>query len=272
VLRKLTEPETKQVPRPSGGGGIACGCSKSAGNNLAGAMPPPVQVLQEKMVAGFHAVVLEATSATALVSWLKDHGYAFSPEVKAWAEPYVEGGWKITALKVAKGKDGKEHADVAASALRLTSKTDRPLFPYREPDSKSAADKLEARHRLLRIYFLAVARYQGKLTQDNPWTGSVAWAGKINSADRKKILELLKLPETTGPADWWLTEFEDDWPYRMAPADVLFSRDPIQEPVKRQPILQYVSSPWPRDFMVYAIALVVVVPPLLRRARRGRKT
>src|SRR5207244_7656509 len=45
---------------------------------------PAVNVLQEKLVAGFRAVVLEAESANALVDWLKDHGYAYSPEVEAW--------------------------------------------------------------------------------------------------------------------------------------------------------------------------------------------
>jgi hypothetical protein len=49
-----------------------------------------VQVLAEKLVAGFQAAVLRADSADDLVRWLKDHGYAFSPEVQAWAQPYVQ--------------------------------------------------------------------------------------------------------------------------------------------------------------------------------------
>ena len=92
--------------------------------------PPPqnVKVLEEKAVAGFQAVVLEATSATALVGWLKEHGYAFSPEVEAWAKPYVDGGWKITALRVAKDDAKKSDARVAAASLRLSFKTDAPLW------------------------------------------------------------------------------------------------------------------------------------------------
>ena len=42
-----------------------------------------------------------------------------------------------------------------AAALRISFKTDRPLFPYREPDDKGDAGKLGAKDRLLRIYFLA---------------------------------------------------------------------------------------------------------------------
>jgi hypothetical protein len=88
---------------------------------------------------------------------------------------------------------------VAASALRLSFKTDRPLFPYREPDPTRQAAALGARHRLLRIYFIAEARYRGELTRDVPWTGRVAWANKLSAGDRQKILDALKLPAATGP-------------------------------------------------------------------------
>jgi hypothetical protein len=203
--------------------------------------------------------------------------------VEAWAKPYVESGWKITALKVAKGRDGQENLkldkgkvdrkdgqdkSVTASALRISFKTEKPLFPYREPDYKSAADSLGAKHRLLRIYFLADARYQGDLTKEQPWTGKVAWAGKLNPADRKKVLEQLKLPETTGPAEWWLTEFEDEWPYQVAPGDVYFSRAANQDIVRREPIARYVSAPYPTDATVYALAAVIILPPVWIRLRR----
>jgi hypothetical protein len=266
-LQKLTEPEKKKVPRPSIG--VGCGCSGAkAPAGLAN--QETVRVLDEKLVAGFKAVVLEASSAKALVRWLGDNGYAFSPEVEAWAKPYVEAGWKITALKVAKPEDGKTDKSVSASALRLSFKTDRPLFPYREPDPAGPAKTLGAKHRLLRIYFLAEARYQGEMTKEVPWTGKVAWANKLSAEDRRQVLDLLKLPLTAGPAEWWLTEFEDDWPYRAAPADVYFRRAADQSTVKRPPIVEYTSSAWPADVMACALAVAVVAPPLLRRARRRR--
>jgi hypothetical protein len=271
VLKKLTEPEVQKVPRPSDNPGCGCASEPTRHATKDEAPPPAVKVLEEKQVAGFNAAVLETKSADDLVAWLKDHGYVYSPEVQAWAKPYVEQGWKITALKLAKRDAAKEQKDVGASSLRMSFKTDRPLFPYREPDPKSFAAALKTNHRLLRIYFIAEARYRGELTKENPWTGSVAWSNALNETVRADLLKRLKLPESIGPATWWLTEFEDNWPYRAAPADVYFARDSDQGSVKRPPIIQYVRSAWPTDASGYALAAALVLPPLWRRARGGRK-
>jgi hypothetical protein len=227
-----------------------------------------VRVLEEKRVAGFDATVLESDSAADLTAWLKDHGYAFSPEVEAWAEPYVERGWKITALKIAKQESETKGDAVDAAALRISFQTEQPLFPYREPDSRAAAESLGAKERLLRIYFLADARFQGTLAPDAAWTGKAAWAGKLGAEDRAAALKLLKLPESTGPAGWFLTEFEDDWPYRVAPADLTFARDETQNELSRPAIIEYVSSPWPSDPAFYAFATMLALRPFCRR--RGR--
>ena len=267
-LLKLTEPEVKKRLRP-----ISMGCSTlgvGTGSVPGGVNRETVKVLQEKEVAGFNAVVLETKSTGALIAWLQEHGYAFSPEVEAWAKPYVEGGWKFTALKIAKNRLSAEQA-VSAAALRISFKTERPLFPYREPDPKVFAEALGAKQRLLRIYFLAEARYRGELTKEVPWTGQVAWADKLTPEARKQLLQLLKLPANTGPVTWWLTEFEDGWPYQAAPADVYFSRDQNQKSLHRPPIIQYVSSGWPSDVSVYAIAAAVVLPPLVCRVRRKKR-
>jgi hypothetical protein len=267
-LQKLTEPEIQKQPRPTA---IACSCGSASAPQAARAGKADVQVLQRKLVAGFHATVLEANSAPALVAWLKENGYAFSPEVEAWAKPYVEAGWKITALKVARAGDDKQTNSVSAAALRMSFQTDRPLFPYREPDFKNSARALGASDRLLRIYFIADARYEGELDRHASWTGSVAWADKLKSADRSRVLELLNLPASTSGVDWWLTEFEDHWPYRLAPADLYFARGSDQGAIKRPPIIQYVSSSWPTDIMVYAIAIAVVSLPVVSRVRQRKR-
>ena len=265
-LLKITEPEVKQVKRPIN---VGCTCGGAALHQGAGvATDAPVRVLTDKEVAGYRAVVLEAKSADTLVAWLKGNGYAFSPEVEAWAKPYIAAGWKITALKVTKDPEAREKAAVAGAALRLSFRTERPLFPYREPASRAHAEALGAKERLLRIYFLAEARYRGELAGTPAWTGRVAWANRLKPEDRAQALALLKLPESAGPAEWWLTEFEDPWPYRVAPSDLSFVRDTDRTPVTRPPIIIYVRSARPPDVTALALAVAVVLPPVLRRVRR----
>ncbi len=266
-LAKVTAPEIQKVPRPSAGAG--CACSSPPPNAVAlTAEGSDVTLLSEKKVAGFNAQVLEATSAAALVAWLKDHGYEFSPEVEAWVKPYVEQGWKITALKVAKEEGQQAEKQLGAAALRLSFKTDRPLFPYREPDPSKAAEALNASQRLLRIFFVADKRFQGDLTKESPWTGSVAWSDKLSADKKTELLKHLTLPETTGPSEFWLTEFEDYWPYKPAPADLYFSADARQETVKRPPIIQYVSSRGPMDATLLGFLALAFTPWVWQRWKR----
>jgi hypothetical protein len=260
-LAHLTAP-----PRPATSGvyfPFGCACAP-----MSASLSHDVRVVEEKLVAGFNATVLEARSADGLVRWLKEHDYAFSAEVEAWAKPYVDAGWMITALKIAKAADAREKKTVAASSLRMSFHTDRPLFPYREPDSRISARALEAHDRLLRIFFIAEARYRGELTPEVAWTGRPMWSNKLSAEDRKKVLELLQLPPSTGPSRWWLTEFEDHWPYKLAPADLYFSRDHSQRTLKRTSYAAVETPGWPTDVWLYVIAMAVVLPPVIRRVRQ----
>src|ERR1043166_3045701 len=60
----------------------------------------PVEVLSSQKVAGYDAVVLAATDATALQKWLADHGYASTPDLTEWLDPYGQRQWKITPFKI----------------------------------------------------------------------------------------------------------------------------------------------------------------------------
>ena len=263
-LAKVTAPKIQKVPRPSAG--VSCGCG-TAGPRKA-AVKSDVTVLSEKKVAGFNAQVLEATSAAALVAWLKEHGYEFSPEVEAWVHPYIEQGWKITALKVAKEEGQQQEKQLGAAALRLSFKTDRPLFPYREPDPEKAAAALHANRRLLRIFFVGDKRFQGELTKESPWTGSVAWSDKLPMEKRDELLKQLALPDSTGPKEFWLTEFEDYWPYKAAAADLYFSADASQEIVKRPPTIQYVDSRGQMEATLLGFLVLAFTPWAWQRWRR----
>jgi hypothetical protein len=264
LFAKLTAPEEVRMARPSEG---CNGCMRSKSVAISAAAPRPVAVLEEKTVAGFHAVVLEASSAKALVGWLEEHGYAFSPEVEAWAKPYVDGGWKITALRVAKDGATKDSRGVAAAALRMSFKTDRPLFPYREPDTTKAASALATNDRLLRIFFVGDARYQGELT-GGTWTGNVAWSNKLSASDRDRAIGLLRLPPGAAAGDWWLTEFEDPWPYAKAPSDLYFARNPKQDVLKRPAVVVYTATDGASSDAALAVASAFAVPLLFRRRRK----
>lgn len=265
MLAQVTAPKVVRKPRPSEG--MSCGCSENHTRFMTAEAPKSesVEVLAEKTVAGFDAKVLSATSADVLVEWLNEHGYEFSDAVRVWAEPYVRDGWKFTALKVAKGENAAARNDFGAAALRISFETERPLFPYREPDPKAMASGLNAVDRLLRIYFVADGRFRGELTKEQPWTGQVAWAGKLDESARKRLLEQLRLPEETGPKEFWLTEFEDHWPYEAAPADVYFEKDKNQLDVRRPDVILYVQSRTVGDASWATLGLAALLLPFLFR-------
>jgi hypothetical protein len=215
TLAEITTPYVRT------GGGFSIGCS-SAKVPL---RQSSVRVIEQKRVAGYDATVLTARSGSDLVDWLRDNGYPHSPETAAWAASYLGSDWHFTAMKVAKSEDAQQ--TLAASALRITFRTTRPLFPYREPDSAAASRQLGATSRLLRIYFISDARYRAALDGGGPWTGKAVWSDDI-TAHRARILRELNLPASTAPAKWILTEFEDRWPYAKATGDLYFSKDSTQ--------------------------------------------
>jgi hypothetical protein len=224
-------PRLAEITRPRSKPSLGIGCS--AASNAYPSLQAGVTVIERKVVAGFDAAVLSASSASALTGWLKTNGYHYTPEVEAWAAPYVRDGWMLTALRVAKRSASKDAASVEAGALRITFQTDRPLFPYREPDSREAASKVGISSRLLRLYFISESRYAGTLDGTDSWSGKAVWSNALPAAEKETLLGLLKLPPSSGPAQWWLTEFEDRWPYGIAPGDLYFAPARTQAPVLR---------------------------------------
>jgi hypothetical protein len=181
----------------------------------AGAPPPRVVVLETKRVAGLDAVVLRANDATALNDWLKKNGYPSRPAYTSWLKPYVARGWIVTAFKIAKGAEGSA---VGTKAVRMSFKTDRPFFPYREPEEAGRGTG----PRLLRIYFLGEAAAEGVLGERGKWPGRVVGGRKLAAYQQKEALELLKLPAATLKPGAWVTRFEDSSKTRPGNEDVYF--------------------------------------------------
>jgi len=168
------------------------GCSRPAAKSAV----TSVVVIERKRVAGFDAVVLQAGFADDLSKWLVENGYANSAALSVWAQPYVEQKWFFVALKLAPEEPQRVQAGVQsvdAKALRISFKTEKPLFPYREPDSLVAAMDLGVGQRLLRIYLITDKACSGHFTTGADWAGFVKWSGDIT--DKKAdLLRDLGLP------------------------------------------------------------------------------
>ena len=78
----------------------------------------------------------------------------------------------------------------------------------------------------------------------------LGWPG--DSGRLNEDTEQLHLPESTGPANWWLTEFEDSGLAKPAPADVYFSPDENYTR-KRPSIILYVKVSQPADGGVFLV-------------------
>src|SRR5262249_17970023 len=139
--------------------------------------------------------------------------------------PYVAAKWKITAFKIM--QDPKTGQLATTKPVRMSFKTDRPFFPYREPEdttskngtgTKPDEDKeSKKRHkngrtsppvRMLRVYFLSDVRMEGKLG-DAAWHATTKWADQLTNEQRKQIAADTDVPENEMPANTWLTTFED---------------------------------------------------------------
>jgi hypothetical protein len=256
-LARITAPKVVKQPRPSGGG-CSIGCSNAAAPK-GSAAPNAVEVLGTAHVAGYDAVVLQADNADALAKWLREHGYEFSDALKSWADEYIKLKWKITAFKLS--KKGAESSVVSSSAVRMTFKTDKPFFPYREPATSGKPGP-----RLLRVYFVSTERVAGTLG-DSPWPGKTVWSKQLSKDDHEKVASQLKLPQGTEPSAWWLTEFEDHSSPRPGTADVYFNRAADQAPVEREPHIQYTASNLGGYMTALAACALVACIRLMRRRR-----
>ncbi len=185
----------------------------------AAAARPPVAVVAQAKVAGYDAVVLEAPDTKALDAWLRQHGYASSPQLMEWVRPYLERGWKISAFKI--DRDPARSVRAESGAVRMSFKTDAPFFPYREPVAPpGAASGTQARS--LRVYLLATTQMEGALEATTPWPGRLDWSNRMDESARARLFEELKLPDTVAPGAFWLTRFTDSSSPRPGVADLTF--------------------------------------------------
>jgi len=286
-LATITAPKVEQRtvkrprPRPRSGHGAAMGDR-----------PPQsgVEVLEQKQVGGLDAIVLRfhrdtkdndaAAGAKELVDWLKKHGYVFGPSLVAWLKPYIANDWVMTAFRVATTKGGPAGTGfkgVRGAPVRMSFKTDRPFYPYREPiEEKQQAPTHE--QRFLRVYFIGDARFEGNLgTESTGWPARTAWADKLSTVQARTVAGAIKLPAPMPTSADWLTEFEDDSSPRQGTDEVYFKPEASQVPVARPPIIheivEWYDEPEPerevisestRQIMVWVVIGAGLVALILR--------
>lgn len=191
------------------------------------AAAPRLRVLATAKIAGFEAAVLEADDAALLDQWLKQHGYASSPDLVEWYRPYVEQGWKITAFKI--DTDEETERRVQTSAVRMSFRTDRPYFPYREPASARSGS---GGARLLKIYFLGDFRVDGWIGNGGIWPARTYWAGTLRDEAKQALWKHLNLNEPPSRFGSYLTVFNDRSSPRPGVDEVYFATASNQSAVE----------------------------------------
>jgi uncharacterized protein DUF2330 len=219
---------------------------------------PPVRVLDEKRVAGYDAVVLQADDAPALLRWLEDHKYDARPELREWLRAYVDQHWTITAFKVAGGS-------VSTQAVRMSFATDRPFFPYREPEDQREG-ALEGPGRELVVYLVAPGRMDGTIGASRNWAVHVPFSAPRAGLD---AIVAPALPAGTAlPPGAWLNAFFDTTSPRPGVDDLFFAPERTQQAVIPPPVVldERTDLPLPVD-----AALGLVVGGWWWRRRRARR-
>ena len=182
----------------------------------------PVEVLASQKIAGYDAVVLEASDSAALQKWLADHGYTTTPDLTAWLDVYVQQHWKITAFKI-----DASQPDARTGAVKMSFTTPRPFFPYREPASQREITSDVVVNRILRIFFLGPERVRGTIGASTPWPGDLRRSDVPPAQLHDAIAKAASL---TLPASPRLTAFEDWSSIRPGFDDLFFERAADQRP------------------------------------------
>jgi hypothetical protein len=249
ALAKMTEPkvEVRRIETTNFGcGGLMPGASPKSDGATKAASPPPsgVQVAQQVKVAGYEAVSLKADDPKELTDWLGKNGYVSRPSLVDWFDWYTKNKWVITAFKLGEGAqaEGNGKYRVDNRLVRMSFRTDRPFYPYREPADAAAQAGLTA-DRLLRVYLLASEKSEGRIGPGRGadlWPGKTVWAGVAEPATVARVGAATKITGLQTDRLWVLTEFEDRSFPRPATDDVYFRPAEDTSPVERPKRIEYV--------------------------------
>ena len=234
-----------------------------------------VEVIAEIQVGGYDATVLKATDSAELLKWLEDHEYHARPELLSWLEIYTSQQWYITAFRVTQLPDGQQ---AVAGAVRITFQTDKPFYPYREPED-SRSDAAGSHNRLLRLFVLSDQKMEASVGDTQLMPARTVWAGKLEDH------AVNFLNDSSGATDaaeskfvtlntTYLTEFEDHSSPRPGTDELYLQPAADKSPVERPPIIrtntknQY--SPNLHKWPFWLLGFISVGIFIMRRARKER--
>ena len=244
-----------------------------------------VRVLGEQKVGGYQTAILEADNTEELSDWLKKNGYSNDPELQSWLFPYVANQWKITAFKIT--QDPKTGQLATTEPVRMSFATDKPFFPYREPEVKLEKPEKpkagnEPRHfyidekgmkvwsdaRTLRVHFVSATRMEGKLG-NAAWHAKIPWADQLTDEQRKQIAAATGLAENDLPASAWLTTFEDRAEPRPSKDEVYFEPSQDRTPI-RPPDYIVIDRIWiPIDVVLVGMSILIFFGVMVYRNPTG---
>lgn len=210
--------------------------------------------------------MLEADDPKALATWLKDHGYADGPTLAAWLNPYVEKRWIVTAFKVAAPEGTTGPATLGTEAVRMTFSTDRPFFPYREPEDQRTPPPRGAPvgdgSRELLLDVVASQRMTATVGESRAFPGSVPFARRM-ALPRAELAAL-----TPGSGDPWLTVMVDTSSPRPGTDELFLRPSAEQVEVEPPPIVRMMTDHIPIPVEPVLATAVIVAVVVARRSRR----
>jgi hypothetical protein len=202
--------------------GVAATAGATKGTQHAGS----VNVISRSRIGAYDAAVLSATSATGLADWLKENKFSGRPSLVDWLKPYVAKGWYITAFKIA---SGPHTSGQMLEPVRISFKTDRPFYPYREPDDARRA-ALNAQGRSLRVYLVTDTQMMGTIGDSTAWPGKTTWSKPLTPENKQSLARTLGAPTKS---DTWLTVFDDKSSPRPGTDEVFLAA--VDKPVVIEP-------------------------------------
>ena len=208
------------------------------------------------------SITVPVSDAAKVAEWMTKGGYEARPALADWLKGYTGKNWTVTAIKPADAASGM------IPPTKLTFKTDKPIFPYREPAEPAADAATLNRSRLLRVFVVTDGRADGTVGESAAWPAKTVYAKKADDAAVGAVAKDAKAPA----GGWWVTEFEDLSTPRPATDDIVFTKAAKQDGVERTPNEVYIVTEMPPAWAVNAAVLVgLVVLAVVLIARRKKK-